>query len=89
MPDPGTWDGQGALRVTAFASRGCFLDSVRRATGGGSVSAATKIEWTRSDDGTAGATWNPVTGCTKVSASCDHCYAETFTERWPGPALAG
>lgn len=31
------------------------------------MSTATKIEWTRSDDGTAGATWNPVTGCTKVS----------------------
>ena len=28
-----------------------------------------KIEWTD-------ATWNPVTGCTKVSAGCDHCYIE-------------
>ncbi|HEY0019828.1 MAG TPA: phage Gp37/Gp68 family protein [Longimicrobium sp.] len=27
-----------------------------------------KIEWTD-------ATWNPTTGCTKVSAGCDHCYA--------------
>lgn len=35
------------------------------------------IEWTE-------ATWNPVTGCTKVSAGCDHCYAETFAERWRG-----
>ena len=35
------------------------------------------IEWTN-------ATWNPVTGCTKVSAGCDHCYAETFAERWRG-----
>lgn len=33
------------------------------------------IEWTD-------ATWNPVTGCTKVSPGCDHCYAETFAERW-------
>jgi protein gp37 len=48
------------------------------------MSTATKIEWTKSDDGTAGATWNPVTGCTKVSAGCDHCYAETFAERWRG-----
>jgi protein gp37 len=48
------------------------------------VSAATKIEWTRGDDGSAGATWNPVTGCTKVSEGCDHCYAETFAERWRG-----
>jgi protein gp37 len=33
------------------------------------VSDGTKIEWTE-------ATWNPVTGCTKVSAGCKHCYAE-------------
>jgi protein gp37 len=33
--------------------------------------AKTGIEWTDS-------TWNPVTGCTKVSAGCDHCYAETM-----------
>lgn len=31
------------------------------------MSAATKIEWTHGDDGTVGATWNPVTGCVKVS----------------------
>jgi protein gp37 len=43
-----------------------------------------KIEWTQSDDGTSGATWNPVTGCEKVSPGCDHCYAETFAERWRG-----
>lgn len=30
-----------------------------------------KIEWTD-------ATWNPTTGCTKVSAGCDHCYAHTL-----------
>ncbi len=35
------------------------------------------IEWTNS-------TWNPVTGCTKVSAGCDHCYAERFSERFRG-----
>jgi protein gp37 len=34
----------------------------------------TGIEWTD-------ATWNPVTGCTKVSRGCDHCYAATFAER--------
>ena len=33
------------------------------------------IEWTD-------ATWNPVTGCTKVSAGCANCYAERFAERW-------
>lgn len=37
------------------------------------------IEWT-------GATWNPVTGCTKVSPGCDHCYAEVFAERFRGVA---
>ena len=26
-------------------------------------------------------TWNPVTGCSKVSPGCDHCYAETMTRR--------
>jgi protein gp37 len=35
------------------------------------------IEWTN-------ATWNPVTGCEKVSPGCAHCYAETFAERWRG-----
>ena len=48
------------------------------------MSDKTGIEWTRGDDGAAGATWNPVTGCTKVSPGCDHCYAETFAERWRG-----
>lgn len=37
----------------------------------------TAIEWTD-------ATWNPVTGCTKVSPGCDHCYAESVAERWRG-----
>ena len=37
----------------------------------------TAIEWTD-------ATWNPVTGCTKVGPGCDHCYAERFAERWRG-----
>ena len=35
------------------------------------------IEWTD-------ATWNPVTGCTKISAGCDNCYAARFAERWRG-----
>lgn len=34
----------------------------------------TGIEWTD-------ATWNPVTGCTKVSAGCDHCYAESLARK--------
>ena len=27
-------------------------------------------------------TWNPVTGCTPISAGCDHCYAKRMAERW-------
>jgi protein gp37 len=36
---------------------------------------ATKIEWTQNDDGTAGQTWNPTTGCDRISPGCDNCYA--------------
>lgn len=36
--------------------------------------ADTKIEWTE-------ATWNPVTGCDRVSPGCDHCYALTMARR--------
>ena len=32
-------------------------------------------------------TWNPVTGCDRLSPGCAHCYALTFAERWRG--LAG
>jgi protein gp37 len=46
----------------------------------------TTIEWTRNDDGTPGRTWNPATGCTKISAGCDNCYAETIAERFRGHA---
>ena len=35
------------------------------------------IEWTDS-------TWNPVTGCTKITKGCDNCYAERFAERFRG-----
>ena len=37
----------------------------------------TAIEWTDM-------TWNPVTGCTKISRGCDNCYAERFSERFRG-----
>jgi Protein of unknown function (DUF5131) len=54
--------------------------------GGRPISTATSIEWTRGDDGSAGATWNPVTGRREVSAGCEHCYAKTFVERFRGVA---
>lgn len=41
------------------------------------MSEHSSIEWTD-------ATWNPVTGCTKISPGCKHCYAETFSERFRG-----
>jgi protein gp37 len=36
--------------------------------------AQSTIEWTN-------ATWNPVTGCTKISPGCKHCYAERMAHR--------
>lgn len=36
--------------------------------------ATSKIEWTES-------TWNPVTGCTKISSGCKNCYAERMAKR--------
>jgi protein gp37 len=38
------------------------------------MSLSSKIEWTE-------ATWNPVTGCTKVSEGCRYCYAEKLALR--------
>ncbi len=35
------------------------------------------IEWTD-------ATWNPVTGCTKITSGCNNCYAARFSERFRG-----
>ena len=35
---------------------------------------STKIEWTDK-------TWNPITGCTKHSSGCTHCYAEVMSRR--------
>jgi protein gp37 len=37
----------------------------------------TQIEWTD-------ATWNPITGCSKITRGCDFCYAERFSERFRG-----
>jgi protein gp37 len=49
-----------------------FDNSSRRATIG--MADASKIEWTEF-------TWNPVTGCTKISEGCRFCYAERMAKR--------
>jgi protein gp37 len=41
------------------------------------MSEHSQIEWTD-------ATWNPIRGCKKITPGCDHCYAETFAERFRG-----
>src|SRR2546426_8029865 len=51
-------------------------DKIRR-EGEELMSDNSSIEWTD-------ATWNPVTGCTKISRGCDNCYAERFSERFRG-----
>ena len=58
-----------------FDSWGGFLRLVTKYRSG--MADRSTIEWTE-------ATWNPVTGCSKVSPGCAHCYAETFAERWRG-----
>ncbi len=38
------------------------------------MSTASKIEWTET-------TWNPITGCDRISPGCDNCYALTLAKR--------
>ncbi|MCL5257360.1 MAG: phage Gp37/Gp68 family protein [Chloroflexi bacterium] len=45
------------------------------------MGAKSSIEWTES-------TWNPVTGCTKVSPGCAHCYAERMSLRLKAMGMA-
>jgi protein gp37 len=59
---------------------------------------ATKIEWTRGDDGMPGETWNPTTGCDKISPGCGlprfigddtgGCYAMAMAKRLKGMGQA-
>lgn len=46
------------------------------------MSTRSRIEWTEH-------TWNPVTGCTKVSAGCKHCYAEVMARRLQAMGVSG
>ena len=43
---------------------------------------ASKIEWTEE-------TWNPITGCTKISSGCKHCYAEVMARRLQAMGMKG
>ncbi len=38
------------------------------------MSKKSSIEWTES-------TWNPITGCSKISPGCNNCYAERMAKR--------
>jgi protein gp37 len=55
------------------------------------VADRTRVEWTRADDGTPGATWPIVTGCEHMSPGCDRCYAARLTagRLRNNPAYAG
>ncbi len=46
------------------------------------MSTKSKIEWTEQ-------TWNPATGCTKVSPGCEHCYAEVMANRLKAMGVRG
>ncbi len=46
------------------------------------MSTNSRIEWTEQ-------TWNPTVGCTKISAGCKHCYAETMARRLQAMGIPG
>lgn len=46
------------------------------------MATTSSIEWTEQ-------TWNPVTGCIKVSPGCKHCYAETMAKRLQAMGASG
>jgi protein gp37 len=46
------------------------------------VTTSSRIEWTEQ-------TWNPVVGCTKISAGCKHCYAEVMARRLQAIGVPG
>ncbi len=55
----------------------CIVRSQRAA-----MTTTSKIEWTEQ-------TWNPATGCTKISPGCKHCYAETMSRRLRAMGVKG
>lgn len=50
---------------------------LRAASKDRNLAGTTAIEWTET-------TWNPVTGCSKITPGCDRCYAERMAERFRG-----
>lgn len=46
------------------------------------MATSSRIEWTEQ-------TWNPTTGCTKISPGCKHCYVETMAKRLQGMGAPG
>jgi protein gp37 len=66
----------GGRRINASPAKAGY-DMFLLRSQGKNMADSTAIEWTD-------ATWNPVTGCTKISSGCDHCYAERFSERFRG-----
>jgi len=46
------------------------------------MSQRSKIEWTED-------TWNPTTGCTKISPGCKNCYAEAMAKRLQSMGVQG
>src|SRR6266849_1435011 len=65
-----------AARLVDRGARVELYETLRRVRGS-EMADSTEIEWSDS-------TWNPVTGCTKISAGCDNCYAERLSERFRG-----
>lgn len=55
----------------------CFVVNILRI-----MSTRTTIEWTEH-------TWNPATGCTKVSPGCENCYAEVMAKRLKAIGVKG
>lgn len=64
------------FRVASMVDRDIMPVSKSERVGVG-MADKSAIEWTD-------ATWNPVTGCTKISPGCDNCYAARFSERFRG-----
>jgi Protein of unknown function (DUF5131) len=54
--------------------RSCRVLPLRSCRGVRRLADGSSIEWTE-------ATWNPTTGCDRISAGCDHCYALTLSKR--------